>query len=796
MRQTESAQGQHGIFRAGRTVTQSASAGSRSNRPMNDAPLEFASPRLTQWDPEHTGDQAAREKLRPALFAQYGDLANLRYDYPLVLVDSDDEQSFVQSLSSIFDGILQKIAPPGASGEQLRRDMLRLETGIRMRALGGVEGLLSVLWRLTETDLITACEDAEKDRLEHDLDRARDLLGSDGPLDGHVIDCTEATPVRLLVHGWEQVQAAKAKAFRKKVEGLILSLSDILKADFMKSDKASRPEALQVAIGDASATDFDFDAMSAVLAKGPHENLLSEDRRRRIGATLMVLNSQRFFAPGRASADSSERDAPFDFVFDNCAEALDAFRDRLPQMVDLIKAITIAELEIVNRYRVSQHEAFFAHFDESELGEDELALFPSYLVCLRDGHSGASETVQAFEAIASGLPVKVLIQTDDILGDPTPEPPRASFGGGSTRLAAMAVGVNDAFVLQAASSDLYRLRDTVRDGLAYDGPALFSIFSGATPTISGVPSYLVAAAAKESRAFPTFTYNPAAGPDRVSRFRIGDNPQSDRDWPEHTLSFEDQDQQRVVEQVAFTHADFAICDARYAKHRIPVASSQWHDSIVPVDEHVQLSAEQRGEKAAYVWTIDADNALRKTVVDDKLLRGARRCLKVWQGLQEIGGINDPYVSRILAEERATWEREKETELEALREELDREAPQAGLAKPAIAEPVAPAASDEAPPTVEAAPASDAEQVAPADPDAAYIETPRCTTCNECTQINNKMFIYNEDMQAEIADPDAGSFRQLVEAAEICQVSIIHPGKPRNPDEPGLDELMERAAPFN
>ena len=796
MRQTSAAQGKRGIDRAGRAVTQSASARSRSNRPMNDAPLEFASPRLTQWDPEHGGDQAAREKLRPALFAQYADLARLRYDFPLVLVDSDDEQSFVQSLSSIIDGILQKIAPPGAIGEQLRRDILRLEAGIRMRALNGIDGLLSELWRLTETDLIAACEDAEKDRLEHDLDRARDLLGIDCPLDGHVIDCNEATPARLLVHGWEQVQEAKAKAFRKKVEGLILKLSDILKADFMKSDKASRPEALQVAMANAQAADFDFAAMSRMLAKGPNEDLLSEDRRRRIGATLMVLNSQRFFAPGRASADSAERDAPFDFVFDNCAEALDAFRDRLPQMVDLIKAITIAELEIVNRYRVSQHEAFFAHFDESELGEDELALFPSYLVCLRDGHSGASETVQAFEAIASGLPVKVLIQTDDILGDPSPEPPRASFGGGSTRLAAMAVGVNDAFVLQAASSDLYRLRDTVRNGLAYDGPALFSIFSGATPTVSGIPPYLVAAAAKESRAFPTFTYDPAAGPDRVSRFCVDDNPQIQRDWPEHTLSFEDPDQQRVVEQVALTHADFAICDARYAKHRVPVVPSQWHDSMVPVDEHVLLSAEQRGDKVPYVWTIDADNALHKTVVDDKLLRGARRCLKVWQGLQEIGGINDPYVNRILAQERATWEQEKQAELETLREELGRQAPPAGLAKPAATEPTAPAVSVETPAAADTAPASDAEPVAQADPDTPYIETPRCTTCNECTQINNKMFVYNEDMQAEIADLDAGSYRQLVEAAEICQVSIIHPGKPRNPDEPGLDELTERAAPFN
>ena len=49
--------------------------------------------------------------------------------------------------------------------------------------------------------------------------------------------------------------------------------------------------------------------------------------------------------------------------------------------------------------------------------------------------------------------------------------------------------------------------------------------------------------------------------------------------------------------------------------------------------------------------------------------------------------------------------------------------------------------------------------------------------------------------AYIADPDAGTYAQLVEAAESCQVSIIHPGKPRNPAEPGLAELTARAEAF-
>ncbi|KPK06087.1 MAG: hypothetical protein AMJ64_10045, partial [Betaproteobacteria bacterium SG8_39] len=72
---------------------------------------------------------------------------------------------------------------------------------------------------------------------------------------------------------------------------------------------------------------------------------------------------------------------------------------------------------------------------------------------------------------------------------------------------------------------------------------------------------------------------------------------------------------------------------------------------------------------------------------------------------------------------------------------------------------------------------------------------RCSTCNECTQINPRMFAYDENQQARIVDVSAGSYRELVEAAENCQVAIIHPGKPKNPKEPGLDELLKRAEPF-
>ncbi len=59
-----------------------------------------------------------------------------------------------------------------------------------------------------------------------------------------------------------------------------------------------------------------------------------------------------------------------------------------------------------------------------------------------------------------------------------------------------------------------------------------------------------------------------------------------------------------------------------------------------------------------------------------------------------------------------------------------------------------------------------------------------------------MFKYNADKMAYIADASAGTFKELVEAAELCPVGIIHPGSPLNPNEPDLDNLVKRAEKFN
>ena len=83
--------------------------------------------------------------LRPALFAGYRELTQLRYDFPLVLVAGPADKLFAQSLSGIIDGALATVAR-GSDGERIRKHVLRLEQEIRALVAAGAAGSLAAVW--------------------------------------------------------------------------------------------------------------------------------------------------------------------------------------------------------------------------------------------------------------------------------------------------------------------------------------------------------------------------------------------------------------------------------------------------------------------------------------------------------------------------------------------------------------------------------------------------------------------------------------------------------------------------
>jgi hypothetical protein len=585
----------------------------------------------------------------PALLARYRDLSALRYDFPLVLSKE------IRSLSSLVDEALK------GKDEKARAQALRREREIRA-------GLVRT-WKEVE---------------------------------GELVHCDAEMPGRVVAHLWRALQETRAQALRERIEALIARLSEILAADYARSDDARSEHRLRASFGGRDES-IDFGALAGLLKRAVPARPMAESRRRRIASLLGALRGEQF--------------GPF--VYATCAEAIAAYRARLPQLIALSKAIAAARLEAAGEYVEARHDAFFQTCGATLLEAEGLADFPGTLVQL----DGSVPDPHLAELLALGMPVKVLVQFDDILQrSPVGRP---GFAVRAHALAGMALGLPDVYVLQCCASQLHELRAQLLKGLEYGGTALFSVFSGAGGETE-LPPYLIAAAAAESRAFPAFCYDPAAEP--AARFSLAGNPQPGNDWPLHELFFEDVALQRVREQVGFTFADFVACDGRYAG---------WF-ARVPKTEAV-------GE-VPYVLMADRGNLLHKAIVAEELVGEARRCLEFWRSLQQ-------RVPKII---------EKETEPEA--------------------------------PAAAAAPAPVAEAPTPKSDDA-YIETPRCTTCEECVKINNRMFVYDANKQAYIADLAAGTYRELVEAAESCQVSIIHPGKPRNLQESGLDELVARAEPF-
>lgn len=418
-------------------------------------------------------------------------------------------------------------------------------------------------------------------------------------------------------------------------------------------------------------------------------------------------------------------------------------------------------------------------------------------------------------------------------------------------LALLAIAHRGVYVHQTSQAAASHLIGGVLKGLHKRRPVLINVYTPC-PVEHGLAddwSQHAARLALESRAFPFLTFDPDAGPNYADQLSLDGNPSVDDPWPTYTLQFRDAAGAEQSMELPVTIADWAATEARFKQHFTELPSTQWSDELMLFHEYLTLPVPERGGHTPYILALAKDRTLRRLEVSIEIVRLAEERQQFWSQLRQLAGLEiAPSVRELVA---ASLEAEFESRSASLRAEyearladlqtsyprvmarqlasalLDKAGGSAAVAEflaelPAAAHPAdpAPVAAAVATPAVSAptvaAPAptpvvaTSAAAVAgvataPAtlvadDDDAmvleAWIDSMRCTTCNECTNINKRMFSYNADKQAFIADASAGTFQQLVTAAERCPVSIIHPGTPLNPREKDLDKWIARAGKFN
>lgn len=667
--------------------------------------------------------------LLPALFAPYAELTRLRHDFPLLLAPGAPATSLTAVMESALAG--QESGDEEAA-TRLRHHGLRLERALRTLAARQGAMALADAWEKVAAELVAA---------DGEIGASLQALRPAFPAQAVLAGCDRALPAALLQHEWQRAQDAKVAALRQEIETLVHGLEDILAADFITSPAGRSPERLRATIGAALADHFDLAAMASLLDRGRTVATLQESRRNRLNGLLKVLRNQRY-AP---LADSGV--SPHPLTFTSARAALAAWRERLPARAELARALAMARLEVAGEYAESHHDALFARFDDRRASEALEAIAVPSLVCLQGGAVEPLEIAAALEAIAAGLPFKVLVQVDSLFDAEARLTPQAVL---AHALTASAIGFADAAVLQTTSARLLASLELLQRVLAHHGPGLVAVFSGAGPEHARLPAYLVAAAALEARVFPALFHDPQA----ARPASLDGNPAPEADWPEYTLDCEDKAQQRLRQDVTFTALDFLAADPRLVEHCARLSPGADTSHLVPAAEALAAGAGETEQRLPYLLMADPHGRLHKVLADETLLAAARQVLRRWQALRVQYAPPAPVV----------------------------------VEAPAVEVPAAPETTP-----AEAPPAAPAAEEAPADPDAPSIETSRCSSCGACLQVNDKLFAYNADRQAVIKDLAAGTFRDLVEAAEGCPLAIIHPGKPRDPNEEGLAELLARAA---
>jgi pyruvate-ferredoxin/flavodoxin oxidoreductase len=189
-----------------------------------------------------------------------------------------------------------------------------------------------------------------------------------------------------------------------------------------------------------------------------------------------------------------------------------------------------------------------------------------------------------------------------------------------------------------------------------------------------------------------------------------------------------------------------------------------------------MEEDEREGSVPYVWMVDKENQLTRLLVSEPIVESCEDRRDFWTMLRSLAGEDQPSADSIA-------EQARQDVVGKIVSSLMQMAGDSGEGLAAIVGgDVAPAASTPS--------SAEGDYLAP------WIDTPNCTACDECTQLNSKIFEYNADKKAVIKNPEGGPYKDLVKAAERCTARVIHPGLPRNRSEKGIEKWIKRAEKYN
>jgi pyruvate-ferredoxin/flavodoxin oxidoreductase len=486
---------------------------------------------------------------------------------------------------------------------------------------------------------------------------------------------------------------------------------------------------------------------------------------------------------------------------DSTSMAMGIFEGHMAKMAEGFKTIRKVEMELSGTYNGTEHDDFFTYFNWEQFSDAEWLLCPPVVALGGDGAMYDIGFQNLSRMMASGKPIKVIVVDTQVYSNTGGQACTSGFIGQISDMAQygkvwkgkseprkeiglIAMAHRNTYVMQATLANTSHMIEGFIDGLMTKRPALFNLYTTCQPE-HGVADDLGVHQAKlvvESRAYPIFRYNPDLGVKTKDAFDLSGNPAMDSLWPTYKLKYIENGREKTME-VAMTFADFAITEARFRKHFRKAPRDTWNENMVPLAEFLEMDVEAREGRFPFIWAVDRKQLLSRVLVAKPIVESCEERRDFWIMLRDLAGVETDKTEPVDIESKVRKEvvgRIAQGLMKLAGDDGN------GLVDLAMGE-------SNGHETTEANIKTDKSN---GDYMAPWLETEECTSCDECTQLNPKIFTYNTDKKAYIKDPDAGPYQDLVKAAEKCTARVIHPGLPADRNEKDIDKWIKRGEKYN
>lgn len=637
--------------------------------------------------------------------------------------------------------------------------------------------------------------------------------------DGACTGCGEKSVLHLFTSTITALMQGRVKKHVDYISELIERLEAHLKGKLADTINVSDPSAIKAAVERSSSKDLNLSNLADSLDEGQAGTPIDQEWLAWMSDILAKLKDLKWryeegtTKTGRAKLGfmnstgcssiygSSFPYNPYPFPWSNhlfqdaASVSLGLFEGHMRSMAEGFKTIRMAEAELKGEGNFQTREKDLQYFNWEAFTDEEYLLSPPVVAVGGDGAMFDIGFQNVSRALMSGRPIKIFVLdtqvysntggqacTSGYIGQVSDMAPYGKAWKGKTEvrkeMALIGAAHRTAFIMQGSLANYTHLIEGYIDGMNTRRPALFCIYSVCQPE-HGVPDDSTMHRSKmalESRAYPLFRFDPDAGESWEECIEMDGNPSMDDDWPVYKLEYVDDDGKQQVMEMPMTFADFAVGEARFRKHFRVAPVDTWNDSMIPLAEFIDLDEDDREDCFPYIWSVDKKNRLMRVLVAQEIVRSTEERRDYWRTLKGLAGLTnkiDP--AAIAAQVRGETAQKLAKGLMSM---LSGDGADLSIDIPTEAN-GAPAAA--------AAPAAGFE--------AAFIDKSECTACDECVNINPKIFKYDENKKAFVDDPRGGPYKDIVRAAEKCTGQCINPGTPSDPSEKGIDKLIKRAAKF-